>query len=220
VTKPDRPKASPSEWLPGAGGSSESGPSPARGADREPPRTELSEFGARIDALERKVEAMERRAIDAEERARQAEIREQEAQARAERAEARAAEAERSGGAAPPRDPGQVDASPAADPLFDQAARQTEETLREIERRIATAGDAVRELAEPGSSASAGPAAPDINAISFEQLREVGLSVTQAARVLARRDSIGGFGSFDELNDIAGIPREVADRLKRHLSLD
>jgi DNA uptake protein ComE-like DNA-binding protein len=59
----------------------------------------------------------------------------------------------------------------------------------------------------------------DINRIGFEQLRELGLSVTQAARLLARRDARGQFSSLDQLDDLLDVPRELIDRLKRSLRL-
>jgi DNA uptake protein ComE-like DNA-binding protein len=57
-----------------------------------------------------------------------------------------------------------------------------------------------------------------LNRISFEQLRDLGLSVTQAARLLARRDARGSLSSFDDLSDLAGFSREVLDQLRRRLS--
>ena len=58
----------------------------------------------------------------------------------------------------------------------------------------------------------------DLNSASFEQLREVGLSTTQAARLIARRDRLGGFGSVAELEEIPGLPaatrQALADRVR------
>jgi len=55
----------------------------------------------------------------------------------------------------------------------------------------------------------------DLNTITFEQLRAQGLSVTQATRLLAHRERVGRFQSVDELDEIAGFPREFAEDLKR-----
>ena len=60
---------------------------------------------------------------------------------------------------------------------------------------------------------------PDINRVSFEQLRELGLSVTEAARLLASRDARGAYKSLDELNELWGFSRDLVDRLRRRLSL-
>jgi DNA uptake protein ComE-like DNA-binding protein len=50
-------------------------------------------------------------------------------------------------------------------------------------------------------------------------LRALKLSVTQTGRVLAHRESTGGFKSLDELDDIMGFPQEQLEELKRKLTL-
>jgi DNA uptake protein ComE-like DNA-binding protein len=50
--------------------------------------------------------------------------------------------------------------------------------------------------------------------VSFEELREQNLSVTQATRLLAHRERLGRFGSVEELEEIPGFPREILDDLK------
>ena len=83
--------------------------------------------------------------------------------------------------------------------------------------------------APPPSSppaAAPGPASPpppsgaaggsiNLNTVSFEQLREAGLTVTQATRLLAHRERVGRFGSVDELDEVPGFSQEVLDDLKR-----
>lgn len=54
----------------------------------------------------------------------------------------------------------------------------------------------------------------DLNAVTFEQLREQNLSVTQATRLLAHRERLGGFKSLDDLDQVAGFPQELLDELK------
>ena len=56
-----------------------------------------------------------------------------------------------------------------------------------------------------------------INTASYEQLRELGLSVTQAGRVLAHRERVGGFSSVEELEQVPGFPRAFLDELKHRL---
>jgi DNA uptake protein ComE-like DNA-binding protein len=51
--------------------------------------------------------------------------------------------------------------------------------------------------------------------VGFEDLRAQGLSVTQATRLLAHRERAGRFSSVDELDDIPGLSRELAEDLKR-----
>jgi DNA uptake protein ComE-like DNA-binding protein len=59
----------------------------------------------------------------------------------------------------------------------------------------------------------------DLNTASFEQLRAVKLSVTQATRVLAHRERHGGYSSVDDLDDVPGFPQEVLDDLKRRVTV-
>jgi hypothetical protein len=126
-------------------------------------------------------------------------------------------------------------------------AERVEEQLREVEARVERAGRVVRDISagqtpirptppaptpdDPGreaeessvdESASAdvmSRAVEALNKLTFEQLREFGLSVTQSARLLARRDARGSFASLDELNDLVGFSREVRDQLRKRLSL-
>ncbi len=54
----------------------------------------------------------------------------------------------------------------------------------------------------------------NLNTVTFEQLSEQNLSVTQATRLLAHRERLGRFGSVDELDEVPGFPQEVLDDLK------
>ena len=55
----------------------------------------------------------------------------------------------------------------------------------------------------------------DLNTVTFEQLRAESLSVTQATRLLAHRERLGRFNSVDELDEVAGLPQEMLEDLKR-----
>jgi DNA uptake protein ComE-like DNA-binding protein len=55
----------------------------------------------------------------------------------------------------------------------------------------------------------------NLNTVTFEQLREETLTVTQATRLLAHRERLGRFGSVDELDQVPGFPQEVLEDLKR-----
>ena len=55
----------------------------------------------------------------------------------------------------------------------------------------------------------------DLNSVTFEQLRAANLSVTQATRLLAHRERLGRFGSVDDLDEVAGLPQEMLEDLKR-----
>jgi DNA uptake protein ComE-like DNA-binding protein len=67
--------------------------------------------------------------------------------------------------------------------------------------------------AEPASSGL------DVNTVTFEQLRGLGLSVTQATRVIAYRERKDGFKSLDDLDGVPGMPKDLLDDLKGKLSV-
>jgi DNA uptake protein ComE-like DNA-binding protein len=58
----------------------------------------------------------------------------------------------------------------------------------------------------------------DVNEATFEQLRRLGLSVTQATRVIAYRQRQDGFDSVDELDTVPGFPKSFLEELKDRLS--
>ena len=70
----------------------------------------------------------------------------------------------------------------------------------------------------PGGSSQTGqptPAAPlDLNVVTFEQLRAQNLSVTQATRLLAHRERLGGFSSVDDLDQVPGFPPDLLEEIK------
>jgi hypothetical protein len=131
----------------------------------------------------------------------------------------------------PPPPPPEAAATPEAE--FTGIAGEVENTLRAIEERVEEADRRVRDLA--GANGTGAPAdaggnghrepAPDaemltdLNRIGFEQLRELGLTVTQAARLLARRDARGEFASLTQLDDLIGFSRELLERLKRSVTV-
>jgi competence ComEA-like helix-hairpin-helix protein len=57
----------------------------------------------------------------------------------------------------------------------------------------------------------------DLNSASLEELRDVGMSVTQANRVLAYRERLGGYESVDDLDAVPGLPRPFLSGLKAKL---
>jgi len=66
-----------------------------------------------------------------------------------------------------------------------------------------------------GQAPAAGGGPINLNTVTFEQLREENLSVTQATRLLAHRERLGRFGSVDDLDQVPGFPQEIVDALKR-----
>jgi DNA uptake protein ComE-like DNA-binding protein len=59
----------------------------------------------------------------------------------------------------------------------------------------------------------------DVNSATFEQFRDLGLPVTQCARIISYRDVRHGFGSLEELDGIPGLPRETQTTLKSQLGI-
>ena len=74
--------------------------------------------------------------------------------------------------------------------------------------------------ADPNAAPPATASGPvNLNSANYDDLRGLGLSVTQTGRVLAFREREGSFKSLDELDSIAGFPRGFLDDLKTKLSL-
>jgi DNA uptake protein ComE-like DNA-binding protein len=102
-----------------------------------------------------------------------------------------------------------------------ERADRAEGELAALRERIAAMKRAAAEAAaasHPGDGARDGAVSGklDLNAASFEQLREVGLSVTQAARLIGQREQHGGFGSVDDVDRVVGLPRDVKQSLKEY----
>jgi DNA uptake protein ComE-like DNA-binding protein len=69
-------------------------------------------------------------------------------------------------------------------------------------------------MPEKPSSEPAAPSAPaasgdqiNLNEATFEDLRDLGFSVTQATRVITYRERASGFDSLDDLSGVPGMPR-------------
>ena len=58
----------------------------------------------------------------------------------------------------------------------------------------------------------------NLNDATFEQLRGMGMSVTQATRVIAYRERQGGFDSIDDIDQVPGFPKAFLADLKSQLS--
>ena len=79
------------------------------------------------------------------------------------------------------------------------------------------AGPAPPSAAFSAPTAASGPI--NLNDATFEQLREHNLSVTQATRVLAYRERLGGYRSVDDLDQVPGFPRDFLAEFKRSASV-
>jgi DNA uptake protein ComE-like DNA-binding protein len=107
--------------------------------------------------------------------------------------------------------------------LRDRATQREAKLMTRIEELQSQLADAKLGMSEtPAPKRSRGSRKDgtlDLNIISFEQLRELGLSVTQSARVIAYRDTRGGFDSLDELDEIPGLPKDTRVALTSRLHL-
>ncbi len=74
---------------------------------------------------------------------------------------------------------------------------------------------------DPAAPAPAGveQGVASLNSATYEQLRSLGLSVTQTGRLLAHRERHGDFGSVEDIDRIPGFSRSMIDELKRRLAL-
>jgi len=95
----------------------------------------------------------------------------------------------------------------------DAAQREASE-LRDRMEAMKRAAARAAAVAHPEEGSDDPDAPLDLNSASFEQLRDAGLSVTQAARVIGQREQHGGFESVDEVDGIVGLPRHVKQTLK------
>jgi hypothetical protein len=59
----------------------------------------------------------------------------------------------------------------------------------------------------------------DVNTVTFEELRGLGLTVTQSARLIAYRDTREGYESLDELREIPGLSAQTVRELQSQLTL-
>jgi len=87
-----------------------------------------------------------------------------------------------------------------------------ESTLREAQQR------AIAKPTRRGGSPKRGGKL-DLNEATFEQLRDLGLTVTLSARTISYRDSRGSFESMDELDEIPGLSTELKRVLRDQLKL-
>lgn len=63
-----------------------------------------------------------------------------------------------------------------------------------------------RAVAVPTAQAKAPGGPVSLSKASLEELREIGMSVTQARRVIRHREAHGGFEPVDDLDVLSGFP--------------
>ncbi len=105
-----------------------------------------------------------------------------------------------------------------ADALIREAEAKAEQLVAEAEKRVEAAPVAtVTPIVRP-AHARAGESV-DLASARADDLIALGLSRTQALRVIARRDQRGGLESLDELDEVPGIPADLVAEVKARLVL-
>ena len=77
--------------------------------------------------------------------------------------------------------------------------------------------DEVSSSDEPPEAASGETV--DVNHATFEDLRDLGFSVTQATRVITYREQQSGFKTIDDLAAVPGMPREFLTEIRPRLTV-
>jgi DNA uptake protein ComE-like DNA-binding protein len=168
----------------------------------ETAREEIERAEARAKRAEASVKNIETARLDAEAEARSAAAEWLRGQTRALQGEAERRAVEQAGAVeaeaepTPEDDTSEQKAAEAAEPRVGFLRRQAEARRR---RR------AEKERVKPRRRG--GPL--DVNKASFEQFREIGMSVTQATRVIAYRERHDGFDSVDDLNAVPGMSKKL-----------
>jgi DNA uptake protein ComE-like DNA-binding protein len=72
---------------------------------------------------------------------------------------------------------------------------------------------------QPAEAILTGGGPVSLSSATFDDLRELGLSVTQAKRILDFRDRLGGFDSVEDLDYVPGFPRSLLGELKSRVTL-
>jgi DNA uptake protein ComE-like DNA-binding protein len=188
------------------------------------------ELTRQLQQTERRLAATQARALAAVERAlarlEDVEARTADAEARASRAEGLTVEsAEKIGLTRRLRET--LDRIDEAERRATEAATRAREAVK---RRSEPPGSDAEPIADghsrspPGSgagspsrseaAATASEGLIDVNEATYEQLRELGLSVTQTVQLLSYREESGGFDSLEELDRVLGLPPDFFAGLK------
>ena len=108
------------------------------------------------------------------------------------------------------------------------ADREQLHALGEEIAQLRRAREADQELIAVLSERFRAPAAPgpanggeqlDLNRASFEELRALGISKTQATRVISAREAAGAYASLDELDGLPGFSPEQLEAFKSSVRL-
>lgn len=108
----------------------------------------------------------------------------------------------------------------AAPPEASSDPEPAAETKPEPEARVEPEPKAEPEPRQPSPAATDDDGAENRVSLSradFDELRELGMSVTQAKRVIRYRDERNGFRTLDELDQVPGFPRSFLSGVKERV---
>jgi DNA uptake protein ComE-like DNA-binding protein len=95
----------------------------------------------------------------------------------------------------------------------EEAEAEAEEGAEEWEAEGEEEEEGEEDLVAPGAGVVR------LSEASFEDLRSLGMSITQAKRVLDYRERLDGFDSVDDLDFVPGFPKAFLSQLKQTLTL-
>lgn len=100
-----------------------------------------------------------------------------------------------------------------------RALEGAEKRLAEIEAQVAEAERRASGGESSSAAAVAGGGKTNLNLATFDQLRGLGLSPTQANRVIAYRERLGGYKAVADLGQVPGMPEALVSELGERLDL-
>ena len=101
---------------------------------------------------------------------------------------------------------------------YDERIAEIQRQLEKFETAARTATERMVAATSGGKQDSAGRV--ELNTITVEGLRQLGLSITQAARLVHHREARGGFRSTADLDDVPGLPAEHRADLANRVYVD
>ena len=106
---------------------------------------------------------------------------------------------------------------------LERRAAQLERELRNERRRAQEEISKLRAQLRDRPLEEESPVSPtgrlDANAASFEQFRELGFTPSQSAKLIARRESAGGFKAKADLRRISGLSKSARELVEKRLSV-
>ena len=107
------------------------------------------------------------------------------------------------------------DATAERAPIAEREARQG----NTLDGRVRGRPDTAVKAADPPAAAAAPQPNPvSLSSADFEQLRDLGMSRTQANRVIRYRDKHGDFSEVEELREVGGFPPALLERIEPRIT--